>query len=141
MIKNEKQYNITRKKLRDFKVALRDIKDRDYATEGDLKKRIQIQSIEVDMKKLKTEIAEFEKLRSGKVQVIVAHSIQELPNILIKARIARSMSQKELAETLGMKEQQIQRYESNNYSSASLAKIEQIVEALEISIEEKARLV
>ncbi len=50
------------------------------------------------------------------------------------------MTQKDLALSLGMKEQQIQRYENNNYASVSFSKIEKIVEALGITIEEKVKL-
>jgi hypothetical protein len=39
-----------------------------------------------------------------------------------------------------MKEQQIQRYETNNFASASFSILAKIVDALDITIEEKVRL-
>lgn len=140
MIKNEKQYNISKKKLNHLGVSLKEIKSLDNG-KNNLKIKIQVDSLSTDIKTLRKEISEFEKLKAGKIRTITAHSIQELPELLIKARIARSMSQKDLAESLGMQEQQIQRYESNNYAGASLSKIEKIVEALDLVMEEKARLV
>ena len=42
--------------------------------------------------------------------------------MLVKARIARGWTQRQLAEALGMADQQIQRYEANDYRSTSLAR-------------------
>lgn len=63
-------------------------------------------------------------------------SIQELPLALIKARIAIGMTQKELAEKMGVKEQQVQRDESNQYSSAGFHRIAEIAKTLNIKIQE-----
>ena len=56
----------------------------------------------------------------------------------IKARIAQGLSQKDLAERLKLKEQQIQRYEATDYASASLNRIKEVVTALGIDIGEPA---
>ena len=48
--------------------------------------------------------------------------------LLIRARIAQGLSQKSLAGRLGLKEQQIQRYEASEYASASLARIRSVAE-------------
>ncbi len=45
-----------------------------------------------------------------------------------------------LADTLGVAEQQIQRYESTGYRSASLARICDVASALAVSITERAEL-
>ena len=50
--------------------------------------------------------------------------------MLIKARIARRMSQRDLAERIGLKEQQIQRYEATNYASVSLSQIKDVMGGL-----------
>ena len=44
------------------------------------------------------------------------------------------MSQKDLAERIGLKEQQIQRYEATDYASANLARIKEIVGAFGLDI-------
>ena len=62
----------------------------------------------------------------------------ELPGILIRGRIARGLSQGQLAEKLRMKEQQIQRYESEGYGSARLRRLTKIAEALGLNIREVA---
>ena len=57
-------------------------------------------------------------------------SIYELPAGLIKARIAAGLSQRELAERLELKAQQIQRYEAEGYASASFQRLCEVAHAV-----------
>jgi transcriptional regulator with XRE-family HTH domain len=57
-----------------------------------------------------------------------------LPRTLIQARIAAGLSQKELARRLGLKEQQIQRYEATDYASAKLSRLRAVMHALGIEL-------
>lgn len=52
---------------------------------------------------------------------------------LIVARIARGMTQKGLARKLGLKEQQIQRYESDRYRTISLANFKRVATVLDVN--------
>ncbi len=52
---------------------------------------------------------------------------------VVRARHA----QRQLAERLGLKEQQIQRYEATNYASASMERVSQVIEALGIEVREQ----
>ena len=61
-------------------------------------------------------------------------SLSELPGVLIRARIAMGLSQTDLARRLNMKPQQVQRYEATNYMSASLARLIEVADTLEIKI-------
>jgi transcriptional regulator with XRE-family HTH domain len=54
-----------------------------------------------------------------------------LPGALIRSRIAAGLSQKDLGERLGMKEQQIQRYEATDYSGASFSTLSAVVNTSE----------
>ena len=54
---------------------------------------------------LRHEIEEYDALKQQQTPIKIA-SIQELPIALIRARIAMGMTQKELAEKMGVKEQQ-----------------------------------
>ena len=64
--------------------------------------------------------------------VIEIESVGDLGYGLIKARIASGLSQKGLAKRLGLKEQQIQRYEAECYSSAGFSRLVEISKALRI---------
>ena len=67
----------------------------------------------------------------------VQFQIDDLPVGLIRARIALRLTQKQLAERVGLKEQQIQRYEETDYVSASFSRLQEIIKALGLDIEEK----
>lgn len=53
---------------------------------------------------------------------------------LIVARISKGMSQRELAWRLGIKEQQVQRYESDRYSTTSLKNFQRIAALLGVNL-------
>lgn len=56
--------------------------------------------------------------------------IEVLPEMLIEERQRMGLTQKQLAERMGLKEQQIQRYESTRYQSASLRRLGEVAQAL-----------
>jgi HTH-type transcriptional regulator / antitoxin HipB len=133
MIQNERQYRITQTKLKEFEQELAAIDPQD----PNLHPRQIVgwtNSYNLSIRQLKQEIAEYEQLKSGNIFTFVLGSLNDLPITLIKARIATGMTQKELAEKIGVQEQQIQRYESNHYSSASFERLRSIADALKIEI-------
>ncbi|WP_156815474.1 helix-turn-helix domain-containing protein [Pseudanabaena sp. PCC 6802] len=101
----------------------------------------QMTALESQCEDLKAEIVEYEALTNRPADeplVFSLDSIEALPLALIKARIAAKLSQKELAERLGLKEQQIQRYEATEYASANMARVIEIGQALEVKLQSKA---
>ena len=92
------------------------------------------------MEDLQREVEEYETLRSGKRKVLEIGSLEDLPRTLIQVRIAAGLSQKELAAKLGLKPQQIQRYEAMDYQSASLERINEIVRVLGVKLRRPAAL-
>ena len=70
----------------------------------------------------------------GVPKPIYIESLDKLPRTLVEARIVAGLSQKELAERLDLKEQQIQRYEATDYRSASLTRLKQVAKALGVNI-------
>ena len=79
---------------------------------------------------LEEELRDYDVLKAGDFEFGQLESVSELPRLLIKARIARGLSQKSLAGRLGLKAQQIQRYEASEYASASLARVRSVAEVL-----------
>ena len=53
--------------------------------------------------------------------------------MLIKKRRLNGWTQRQLAEKLGIKQQQVQRYESTKYQSVSLRRLIEIAKILEIT--------
>ena len=70
---------------------------------------------------LEQQVAEYRLLKDGKVVHSECNDLADLPRILISARIAKGLSQKDLGNELGMTQQQVQRYEATDYMSASLS--------------------
>ena len=62
--------------------------------------------------------------------VVDLASFEHLPSALIQARIAAGFTQEQLAERVGVKSQQIQRYEATDYRSASLQRVAEVIQAL-----------
>ena len=89
---------------------------------------------------LQREIGEYETLRAGEQRAFQADSLEELPRTLIQARIALGLSQKDLAGRLGLKEQQIQRYEATDYASASLERVSAVIRAMGLKVREEVSL-
>lgn len=138
MISNERQYQQTRRQLEDLERLLASTEAGAAGDDGF--RDLQAAGMSSQIEDLRDEIAEYESLRDGETTVIEASSLAGLADALIKARIARGWTQRRLAETLGVAEQQVQRYESSAYRSASLARLCDIADALGISFTERAEL-
>ena len=133
MIKNQKQVSITKKRVAELVAALNEleIREKDKTAVKYLMGRDSLNSLIRDLKK---ELDVYEELCKGNLHILNDKSLKDIPEILISARLARKLSQKELGELLGLKEQQIQRYEATDYETASWPRIVEIAFALNIKI-------
>ena len=141
MIKNERQYRITKARVERFEDTLARLRRREASEDLNerLLQQLEEEALASQLDDLRREVSEYEDLKAGKRRVITA-SFGELPHVLIKARIALGLSQRELAERLGVKEQQIQRYEATDYASASLARVAEVIDALGLDVAEEVVL-
>lgn len=132
MIKNERQYRITKAQAAKFEAALESLlaSPADDRTPPRLIKA-QADALRSQLESLRGELREYEEVKAGEIPPPDLSYIAVVPQDLIRARIASGLSQKELAERLGMPEQQIQRYEAIEYESVSLARIIEIAKALQ----------
>lgn len=96
---------------------------------------LQITSVIGQLADLDVQLHEYERLRAGDMVTTAVRSLDDLPDALVRARVATGLSQKDLAARLGLKEQQIQRYEADRYASASLSRLREVIEALDIQFE------
>lgn len=129
MIKNERQYRITKAQAEGLSRTLESLSE---VPEGvhPLIIKAQKDALGSQIEELQGELRDYESLLSGGFRTDELQSISYLPAMLIKARIAQGLSQKDLARRLGLKEQQIQRYEATEYASASLTRIKEVAGAL-----------
>jgi transcriptional regulator with XRE-family HTH domain len=134
MIRNERQYRITKSQVEKFELALRQLDETENSETHPLLRKAQEDAVRSQLADLRAELEEYEALKSGRFAVPELASVEELPRSLIRARIAAGLSQKELAIRLGLKEQQIQQYEATEYASASLSRVKEVIQALGISV-------
>jgi HTH-type transcriptional regulator / antitoxin HipB len=128
MIVNEKQYKITKGNLDRFQNALTQLKTQ---TETSLKHRTRVNAVQSEIEDLQAQLLEYETLRnSGNVNVPI-NTLESLAEELVKARIAKGLTQAALAKQLGMKSQMIQRYEATNYANASLTRVLEVARVLQ----------
>lgn len=140
MITNEVQYRATKAHLATFETAATNL-EAAMATGPKTKlARLELDAVRSQAEDLRAELVEYDLLRSGQVTTFEADSLAEVATLLVKARIARGWTQRELGEALGIAEQQVQRYESSGYRSASLARICDVAAALGVTVTERAVL-
>lgn len=141
MIKNERQYRIAKAQAAKFEEALKAFETesrKDHATHPRLIKA-QKDAMQSQIESLYRELAEYEDLENGNIPPPDLEYISVVPRDLIRARIASGLSQKELAERLGMPEQQIQRYEAKEYQSVSMGRISEVAKVLQSAARKSPR--
>jgi HTH-type transcriptional regulator / antitoxin HipB len=128
MIVNEKQYKITKGNLERFQHSLAQLKAQ---TDTSLKHRTRANAVQSEIEDLQAQLLDYETLRnSGNVNVPI-NTLESLAEELVKARIAKGLTQAALAKQLGMKSQMIQRYEATNYANASLTRVLEVARVLQ----------
>lgn len=141
MITNARQYRTTKRELARLEEALRQatgapapagVHPQIYAAE--------LAALKSQVQELRDELEEYDALLSGQAIEIEAATLEELPDLLIKARIVNGWSQSELADRLGVKPQQVQRDETTRYKSANLERLTRVAATLGIQLHQKATL-
>lgn len=140
MITNERQYRITKAALKKFEASIAaheagqpspDVHPRIYQAMGD--------ALRSEAEVLQGQLREYDRLRSGRVKQRTLRSLNELPKAIIEARIAARVTQKGLADRLGVAEQQVQRWEATDYAGVSVERLQQVADALGAKITEKVQ--
>jgi HTH-type transcriptional regulator/antitoxin HigA len=93
-------------------------------------KKVEVDALKSQIADIEAEIAEYEMLKSGQITFSKSYALEALPGVLVQARIAAGLTQTDLGEKLGLKPQQIQRYEATNYMGASLARLVEVSRVL-----------
>ncbi len=88
---------------------------------------------------LEEEVEYYEKVRRR--QFAVSHDVRDIGRTLIALRIANGLSQRELAERLGVSEAQVSRDERNEYHGITVERAQKVLEvmgeSLRIQVEDK----
>jgi len=133
MIKNQKQAGINKSKLAELNTAKEELKSR-KAKYDPIEYELAENSFNGLIEDLENQIQTYEALVGGNFHCLKPKNIEDIPNILIAARLSQKISQKELAEILGIQEQQVQRYEASDFESASWIRIVEFASALNLQL-------
>jgi HTH-type transcriptional regulator/antitoxin HigA len=131
MIYSDKQYGISKAQRSMLEEALAAAKER--TSDQPWLKQAEVDALTSQIADINAELLEYDQLKSGQVSFSKAYSLDELPRVLVQARIASGLSQTDLAEKLGMKPQQVQRYEATDYMGASLARLIEVSRVLRVN--------
>lgn len=130
MIRNERQYKFSTSQRASL---ARQLAALDQATAPDWVVASTRAALVSQIASIETELSDYEALRAREVDFVVP-DLASLPLELVRARIARHMSQRELGNLLGLKEQQIQRYEATNYAGANVGRLGEVMTALGVHL-------
>jgi ribosome-binding protein aMBF1 (putative translation factor) len=143
VIKNERQQRITKAHAEKFRATLNEL----TATprpKGIHPKLWEAQKngLKSQLEDLDAELREYETLKAGNgPKILELDSLEGLPKVLIQARISAGLTQEDLAARLGVRSQQIQRYEASDYQTASFARLSEIARLLGLRVRESVELV
>lgn len=133
MIRNESEYREAVKRIRDEERRLADhrvkLKEMDLSR-AEIKRAMD--PLLSFHEQLKEEVESYERLKRGEFDEI--RNFSGLGCLLIAARIAGGLSQRELAERLGVHETQVSRDERNEYHGITVERANRILEALGVEL-------
>lgn len=133
MITNQRQYLVAQSQAERFRKALEapDVQGVHPKAAKAMRAGLRSQLDDLD-----AEVLEYDALCRGKVSRFEADSITGIGTALIKARIVRQLTQKQLAERLTLAEQQVQRYEATQYRGVAAERLQQVADALGLRVRE-----
>ncbi|GAA6620641.1 helix-turn-helix domain-containing protein [Scytonema sp. NUACC26] len=141
MIKNEYQLMVTKSWIEKFHQAIMNL----YQNEEKRRKdpdgwQLLIDSYYAHIKNLHTEIAEYKNLKNHNpenslVLQNVNLNVDEIGEILIKVRLAKKITEKELAALTQLTEEHIKEYEKHDYQNASFDTVIEVADALGVKLQ------
>lgn len=120
MIRDGREYAVTRSWVEKFEDAAAKM-DPGPPGKVDRVREAERTGLQSRADEMRGDIAEYDALVSGSMPTVDAGDLEGLPEALIKARICLGMTQRELAEMMGMREEQVRRHEETGYESAACA--------------------
>ncbi|HZL48974.1 MAG TPA: helix-turn-helix transcriptional regulator [Solirubrobacteraceae bacterium] len=137
MITNQREYRITKSWIARFEGSQIGYAARELGPNVDPgMKQVMHDALGSEIEVLRGQIEHYEKLRDGHITSREITSLRELPTALIEARIAARLTQRQLAKRIDVAEQQIQRWEANEYGGVNLDRLQTIADALGVRIHE-----
>jgi len=134
MIKNSKQAAITKVKLEQLKQDFDQFQKTQKDVINPVRYKLGLKSFEGMINDLNGQLERYEQLVKQPVNHFSDFKLIDFTELLTQVRLAKDMSQRALAEKVGVQEQQIQRYEQEDYTKASWTRIMEVYDALGLDI-------
>jgi ribosome-binding protein aMBF1 (putative translation factor) len=133
MIRTETEYQNSRKRVEEAERLLRD-QQLKLAAEGMRPEQIKraLDPTRVFSDQIKDEVESYERLKKCRFEEL--ENLHGIGQMLIGVRIALGLSQRELAEKLGVHESQVSRDERNEYYGITVERATRILDALGVKI-------
>lgn len=128
MIKSDAQRDRTQAQIEGFQKALAQAEQQ---MSGKRSAAVRA-SYESMIKQLEDEVREYDQLKSGEFTLPPIQRLDQIAPSIVRMRIAKGVSQTELARRLGVSKQVISRYEESDYQTVAVATLQDILDALGI---------
>src|ERR1019366_10613439 len=139
MIRNEAEYQEASVRLAEERQRLADHRARlKEAGLGEEEIKRVIDPMESFHLQLKEEVASYERLKRGEFEEL--ENFRGFGHLLISLRIAKGISQRELAKRLNVHESQVSRDDRNEYFGITLERAMKILEALDVRLHTKVEV-
>ena len=89
-------------------------------------------SYEGMIRQLEEELREYDDLKSGELTLPNVERLDQIAPFVAKMRIAKGVSQTELARRLGVSKQVVSRYEETEYQTVAISRLQEILDAIGI---------
>ena len=133
MIRNENEYQEATRRIQEEKDRLQ--KHRKHLEEMGLSKdelKLALDPLRSFHEQLAEEVVSYERLKRGEMAEIM--NLRGLGQVLVGLRISLGLTQRELAEQLGVHESQVSRDERNEYHGITVDRASRILDALGVRL-------
>lgn len=129
MIKSDAQRERTMAQIEGFRLALGRV-----TREAHGKRAAAIRgSYEGMIRQLEDELHEYDRLKSGELILPKVERLDQIAPFISRIRIAKGVSQTELARRLGVSKQVVSRYEESDYQTVAISRLQEILDAIGVS--------
>jgi DNA-binding Xre family transcriptional regulator len=126
MIKSDSQRERTAAQIEGFRLALNKVDREMTGKRADAVRG----SYEGMIRQLEDELREYDALKSGELTLLNAKRLDQIAPLIARMRIAKGISQTELAKRLGVSKQVVSRYEEAEYQTVALSRLQEILDAI-----------
>ena len=128
MIKNDAQRERTVAQIDGFRQALAKVAGEKPGKRSDAIRG----SYEGMIRQLEDELRQYDQLKSGELELPKIDRLDQIAPFVAKLRIAKGVSQTQLAQRLGISKQVISRYEESDYQTVGIGRLQEILDAIGI---------